>query len=240
MCVCLRAWVDCGLLCCVVVGSGFLCRCVLMRAPPLAAGRPPHHASLLEAAPPVQVPLSPGLPAGWKSGAAGVPDRRRGREGPGWPQPRLHPEGPRPGTGGKPALPTSCPGGRPLPQLPLPRASPAPAALGWGRGRHACLGPRADVCPVPRGPSGGGGVKDTLIVIPAPTAALQRLLPTRQRRCDSTQVTQRIGDSCDSRALQLFLPPLQAPPIYLPMLPGILCALGGSLALSEPRFLESM
>lgn len=56
-----------------------------------------------------------------------------------------------------------------------------------------------------------------------------------------TQVIQRISDSWDSKAPQTPPPP---PPLRLspnaPWLPKILCALGRSLALSEPRFLESM
>lgn len=110
--------------------SHVVCLCVRARARARALiGTPfplpydPHYASLLE--PPPMASLRPKASGGrevlnrWGSRRT----RRKGRAGPGGRQPRLHPEGPRPGLGGTPALPTSCPAGRPLPQLPLPRAS---------------------------------------------------------------------------------------------------------------------
>ena len=83
------------------------------------------------------------------------------------------------------------------------------------------------------------GIKDTLVVMPVPTTALQHLLAARHTEA----VTQPSHtDICDSQVPQTLQSAPRTRPLALKArwLSRILCPLGRSLARSALRFLESM
>lgn len=91
----------------------------------------PYYASLFEAAPSTGFPCHhSGLQTGGRGSGEPALGFQTGEEegrGQAGPSPASIPRGPGRGTGGggTPALPISCPAGRPLPQLPLPWAARA-------------------------------------------------------------------------------------------------------------------
>lgn len=93
----------------------------------------------------------------------------------------------------------------------------------WGADRTLSSGLQLEIFERPGAP-GAVGVKDTLLVIPRRTTALQRLLPARHREAWLTQVTQHLGDSCDSGLCRRssYHPRRPQIPVYLPMLCGSL------------------
>lgn len=203
--------------------------------------------------PPLQWPSSdPGLLVGGKSGAAGVPNRRRGREGLGRLQPRLHPEGPGPGVGG---------GGRqpfPLPVQPvvpspnfLSRGPPGPRQARRRGPRCALLGARPArlrqtvswrLSNVPGATDGrwhqGHPCRNTGShhCFPAPTRR------QAHRGCDSPKSHSVLVTSVTPRSPRLSSRHPGRPQLSLKArwLSRILCALGRSLACSDLRLLESI
>lgn len=178
----------------MVVHSGFLCFVfALMRIPPPAACRPPlcllypHYASFFEATkygiPPPPLRPANGREVGSRWGSRQAKRKRRAKTASAAPPSRGTRPGGGGGGGGTPALPTSCPAGHPLPQLPLPQASGARRARRRGP-RYGLMGARPTFfrcawrpgLSSARGPLEIVGVKDALILMPAPTTSLQGLL----------------------------------------------------------------
>lgn len=142
---------------------------------------------------------------------------------------------------GTPALPTSCPAGRPLPQLPLPRASwpPAGAEEGPARLRQTVSWRLSNV---PGATDGrwhqGHPCRNTGShhCFPAPTRR------QAHRGCDSPKSHSVLVTSVTPRSPRLSSRHPGRPQLSLKArwLSRILCALGRSLACSDLRLLESI